>query len=225
MTKKTLIFTTIALLVSTAVKANEVSDNMLNDIATELFKIYGWNFLILMFAMSIFAKLVLDWSSKKFGFLNQKELENCKALHEKVNNISKTQFEAEFKMYQEISGSMFEMALNVTSLYPSGFVPGDAPTREEKIEKHKKAQNMLMVYQSMIFKYAPFLNKKMFDMFENLRQLCSQQIRVCYTDDLVNPGKISVAKDDPFQRTTQIQKLHEEIVTQLREYLSSLKVE
>lgn len=119
-------------MVSTAVKANEASDNVLSDIATELFKIYGWSFLILMFAMSIFAKLVLDWSSKKFGFLNQKELENCKALHEKVNNISKTQFEAEFKMYQEISGSMFEMALNVTSLYPSGFVPGDAPTREEK---------------------------------------------------------------------------------------------
>lgn len=53
---------------------------------------------------------------------------------------------------------------------------------------------MLMVYQSMIFKYAPFLNKKMFDMFENLRQLCSQQIRVCYTDDLVNPGKYLLLK-------------------------------
>ncbi len=223
MTKKTLILA-IALLLPTIAQANEITNNMTNDIATELFKRYGVGFLILTFVMTVLVKLALDWSCKKFGFMNQKKLENCRALNEKVNNISKTQFEAEFKMYQEISGSMFEMVLNVTSLYPLEFVPGEAPTREEKIEKHKKAQNTLMSYQNMIFKYAPFLNKKMFDMFENLRRLCSQQIKICYTNDLTNPRKEPVIKDDPFQRTDQIQKLHEKIFTQLREYLSSLKV-
>lgn len=154
-----------------------------------------------------------------------KEIEKSKSCNETKRHISQTQFDAEFKMYQDISNSMLEVVKNVSYLYPLGLTPGNPPTRAEQIEMHKNAQSTLTAYQEMISRYAPFLNEKMYNAFETLRQLCSQQARVYYFNVVVNPKTEPVFEDDSIQRTYQIKKFYDEITKQLREYLASLKIE
>ena len=153
-----------------------------------------------------------------------KEIEKSKSCYETKRHISQAQFDAEFKMYQDILNSMLKMVKNVSYLYPLGLTPGNPPTRAEQIEMHKNAQSTLSAYQEMIFQYAPFLNEKMYDAFEKLLQLCSQQTRVYYFNFVINPRTEPVFEDDSFQRACQIKRFYEEITKQLRDYLSSLKI-
>ena len=53
------------------------------------------------------------------------------------NYISKTQFDAEFKIYQELSEPIFDMFFDVLKLFPMGldYVPEDETDRKNFYEK------------------------------------------------------------------------------------------
>ena len=50
----------------------------------------------------------------------QKQIEGLKAKQDKLNYITKTQFDAEFKIYQELSEAMFHSVLKSYLLFPNG---------------------------------------------------------------------------------------------------------
>ena len=55
---------------------------------------------------------------EKFKSELHKELELLKAKNEKMNYITKTQFDAEFRMYQELSEACIETFISVNSVFP-----------------------------------------------------------------------------------------------------------
>lgn len=151
-----------------------------------------------------------------------KEIERAKSYNEKSCYISKTQFDAEFRMYQEISESMFEMVLDATNLYKFMDI-GTDNSESGRIQKHQKAQKSLFLYQNNIFKYAAFINEKIFFRFEELRKLAHQQVSLYLLD--IKPEHDSQHEVAGIERSEKLQELHDKITKQLREYLASLKVE
>lgn len=162
-----------------------------------------------------------------------KQLESIKAKNEKMNYITKTQFDAEFKMYQELSGACFLMFLDNSLLFHRGI---DYLPREEeeckKIfeERYKAARDSLILYQNMLYKYAPFISIKLYELFEQLRTLANRQVH-WYPDFVLGrlePDVVKELMDEKkacWQRTKDIEDLHKKLIEELREYLQSLKVQ
>lgn len=170
---------------------------------------------------------------EKFKSELHKELELLKAKNEKMNYITKTQFDAEFKMYQELSEACFLMFLDNSLLFHRGI---DYLPREEeeckKIfeERYKAARGSLIVYQNMLYKYAPFISIKLYELFEQLRTLANRQVQ-WYPDFVLGrlePDVVKELMDEKkacLQRTKDIEDLHKKLIEELREYLQSLKVQ
>ena len=163
-----------------------------------------------------------------------KQLESIKAKNEKMNYITKTQFDAEFKMYQELSGACFLMYLDNSLLFPCGldYIPSDADERIKVFEKrYNAARASLISYQNMLYKYAPFIKEDLYKLFEEFRKKGQLQINF-YPDfhfpnspvaDCMNEmGKERLAC---FKRTSEMIDEHETIIEKLRDYLQSLKVQ
>lgn len=91
----------------------------------------------------------------------QKQLENLKAKNDKLNYITKTQFDAEFKMYQELSEKSFLMLLYNELLFPRriDYIPEDPDERQNLYkERYKTAKEALVEYQNLLYKFAPFIS-------------------------------------------------------------------
>lgn len=87
------------------------------------------------------------------------QIQNLKFEKEKLNYISKTQFDVEFKMYQELSEACFEMVLSSTALFPNciDYLPESEEEQKEIFSKrYKDAVDKLVLYQNLLFKYAPW---------------------------------------------------------------------
>lgn len=160
-----------------------------------------------------------------------RKLEILKARNEKVNYITKTQFDAEFKIYQELSETSFNMLLQVSQLFPAGIdsLPEDKEQRQIIfIERHKKANEELVNFQNKLYQVAPFISEKMYNLFEELRTEARLQI-IFYPDFIISPNSEHLKElrkeiTACWKRTPELHSLHEKIIKSLREYLSSLKV-
>lgn len=171
---------------------------------------------------------------EKFKSELHKELELLKAKNEKMNYITKTQFDAEFKMYQELSGACFLMFLDNSFLFPKGMdsLPiNEAERLDVYKDRYKKAIDSMVDYQNKLAKYAPFIKEDLYKLFEEFRK--KGQIQINFYPDFYFPnspvadcmkemGKERLAC---FKRTSEMFKDHEKIIEELREYLQSLKVQ
>ncbi len=162
-----------------------------------------------------------------------KQLENIKAKNEKMNYITKTQFDAEFKMYQELSEACFLMFLDNSLLFPRGidYLPSDADECKKVLEKrYDTARESLISYQNMLYKYAPFISVRLYKLFEQLRELAHRQVQ-WYPDFVLGRLELDVIKDLMNEkivcgeRTKEIEELHKKLIDELRGYLQSLKVQ
>lgn len=164
----------------------------------------------------------------------EKQIEILKAKNEKLNYITKTQFDAEFKMYQELSKYCFEMILKTSSLYPMGidYLPEDEEQRNEVFrERYLNAKDTLITFQNTLYQYAPFILKELYSLFDDLKKECQKQVNM-YLDCKVNHDKNAdvrkeyrVMETDCWKRTPDIYKKHENIIEKLRDYLCTLKVQ
>ena len=160
-----------------------------------------------------------------------KEIEILKAKNEKLNYISKTQFEKEFKIYQELSEPIFDMFFDVLKLFPMGldYVPEDEAERKKFYEKrYNNAMDNLLVFQKKLYIYAPFIPKHIYDMFDNFRVEARKQVN-WYPDFILYPDRetIQELRDEKrkcWQRTEELQNQYEDIINKLRNYLQSLKI-
>lgn len=161
-----------------------------------------------------------------------KQLENIKAKNEKMNYITKTQFDAEFKMYQELSEPIFEMFSDVIKLFPVGidFVPEDPKERKDFYEKrYNKAMHNLLIFQKKLYAYAPFIPQKIYDMYNDFRTEAGKQVN-WYPNFVLHPDS-SLIKDlrseslECWERTEKLIDKYDKIIQKLRDYLQSLKVQ
>lgn len=160
-----------------------------------------------------------------------KQLESIKAKNEKMNYITKTQFDAEFKMYQELSEPIFEMFSDVIKLFPVGidFVPEDPKERKDFYEnRYNNAMHNLLIFQKKLYAYAPFIPQKIYDMYNDFRTEAGKQVN-WYPDFVLHPDS-SILKDlrseslECWERTEKLIDKYDEIIQKLRKYLQSLKV-
>ena len=125
------------------------------------------------------------------------------------------------------------MFLDNSLLFPRGI---DYLPREEeeckKIfeERYKAARDSLILYQNMLYKYAPFISVRLYKFFEQLRELAHRQVQ-WYPDFVLGrleSDVIKELKDEKIacrERTKEIEDLHKKLIEELREYLQSLKVQ
>ncbi len=161
----------------------------------------------------------------------QKQIENLKAKNENLNYISKTQFEAEFKIYQELSEPIFDMFFDVIKLFPEGldYVPEDIEKRKTFYEKrYNDAMDKLLIFQKKLYVYAPFIPLEIYKKYNNFRIEARKQVN-WYPDFIINPQQEIIAefrteKKECWERTKILMEQYEGITNDLRTYLSSLKV-
>lgn len=161
------------------------------------------------------------------------QIQNLKFEKEKLNYISKAQFDAEFKMYQELSEACFEMVLSSTALFPNyiDYLPESEEEQKEIFNKrYKDAVDKLVLYQNLLFKYAPFISKELYEKFEDLRKMVQAQTN-WYPDfklgRIDNTEILRELKDERhncIKRTPIIEQKHKEIIEALRIYLNNIKV-
>src|SRR5574344_403754 len=161
----------------------------------------------------------------------QKQIKKKKKKNDKCNYISKTQFDAEFKMYQKLSEVGFNMLLDNSLLFPMGidYLPKDETEQQKIFEtRFETANKSMVIYQNMLFKYAPFLSENIYNLFDELKEFGRLQL-IFYPDfkirkDLQNSSASKDELNNCMKRTPKMFDKHNEIIRVLREYLKSLKV-
>lgn len=202
---------------------------MLDEIILEIIKYSGLSGAIIALLVgglwSIYFNRIKEAQKTEF----QKQIENLKSKNEKLNYITKTQFDAEFKMYQELSEASFLMFYDVSFLFPDQMESAylDEQKENERLKNlYNTAHKSLKEYQNILFKYAPFISKDLYESFEKLFKDGLLQVNF-FPDYRLNKSEhISFElKQACLSRTTQMAEKKEELVKELREYLSSLKVQ
>lgn len=160
-----------------------------------------------------------------------KQLEILKSKNEKVNYITKAQFDAEFKMYQELSEPIFNMFFDILKLFPMGvdYVPEDETERKNFYEKrYNNAMDNLLIFQKKLYIYAPFIPKHIYDMLDNFRVEARKQVN-WYPDFILHPDREIVKELQEehrkcWKRTEELQKQYKDIIDKLRNHLQLLKI-
>ena len=167
-----------------------------------------------------------------------KELERINAINDKALHISKSQYDNEYRIYQEIWGRMYECILLSKNLYPIHENKLTDPEKEEerKMEKYSKYVDAFNEYSKTIDKYAPFYREDFYDIFINIRRICSDvgslfkmnEFEVKYSetfalcrDEYISPEERRwVYIDFP----KEVEEIRTKLQKDIREYLLSLQL-
>ncbi len=106
----------------------------------------------------------------------EKSISKINAEQDKRLYISKTQYDNEYKIYQNIWAKLNNCVLNTIALYPGGIenVPVDEKEKEEyQMDKHKKYVQAYNEFSRAIQDNAPFYTKKFYESFVSIRTDCS----------------------------------------------------
>ena len=160
-----------------------------------------------------------------------KQLEILKSKNEKINYITKAQFDAEFKMYQELFEASFQMLPDNSRLFPMSIdrLP-ESKEEQDKIfqERFNKANSSLVNYQNMLFKYAPFIKEENYLLFDELKEMGRLQLIYypIYKFEYNEEEKKEIYKEiqECWKRTSLMYKKHDEIIKILRNYLNNIKL-
>lgn len=156
----------------------------------------------------------------------QKQIEDLKAKNEKISYISKTQFDAEFKMYKELSKSTYKVKILFVDCLKRIL---DKSFDANFVESSKNVSIEIMNFQEILASYAPFINKNLNEHFENFRMYVDKKIKFIQIEsekyiknEITEKEFIKSVCSVKFEK---IEQLHENIVNNLRTYLQSLKVQ
>ncbi|MGU8548609.1 hypothetical protein ACV3QO_04835 [Clostridium perfringens] len=168
----------------------------------------------------------------------QKEINKLSSINETATYISKTQYDKEFLIYQEIWGKLHECIIYSTKLYPTF---ENAPTDEEELEKYNNKKYSDFVerfndYSMTIDKFAPFYKEDFYNEFINIRNDCLRigTIFRTYTFDVKYSDTFAMCRDSVITSEERKEvyliipdRLHEnkkKLQKEIREYLLQLKV-
>ena len=175
--------------------------------------------------------LTLIWAvvSAFIIHLQNKKIENLKMKNENYTHITKVQFDTEFRIYEQLSASLFKAVTTCSELFPYGIdqVPSDEKEKFSLFkQRYKIAAEASNSLTEDLQKYAPFIKESIYNNFQELSMKCSSQI-IWYPVLVLKPNKNMNRIDREFEcmkRTEEISVDLDKLVKHLREYLSDLKV-
>ena len=156
--------------------------------------------------------------TQKAEFL--KELEILKAKNDKLNYITKTQFDAEFKMYQEILDQLYQAQLAATLLHVDNTILAKQENPEQYIlELNIKANQAINKFLRSMRRYSPFINKNICDIFFKLGGL---QLEYIANNETLEKLQNNSAQNEFLYK--ELKFIYDEVIEQLRTYLQTIRV-
>lgn len=167
------------------------------------------------------------------GFLVEFSIERLRVKLEKKTHVSKTRFDKEFEIYQELSEKGLSLVYSVGEIVLS--VNGFENTPKKLEENKNNTCNYLNEMEFSCKKYAPFISKDVYEKYKKLVELTTQIFRlyVYWTDNDDNlrikihgvqyNGKEEM-KDSIISLQKELSSISDEILDYVREYLNSLEV-
>ncbi len=158
-----------------------------------------------------------------------KKLEDYKRTIEKKNYVSKVRFDAEFKIYRELSQVFSEAIEGVHGIIPTdaAYYPVGEEQRQDYVQ-HLFIQFTKASYnaQKTLFANAPFISKEIYDKFDEIMDLIRTQSEVYNEANLETTlsnaeGEIT---DEDSKRTRVIDEKFAQLTAEIREYLSNLEI-
>lgn len=159
-----------------------------------------------------------------------KELESLKTKNLNINYITKTQFDAEFKMYQELSAASYNMVMEMSNLFPKNkpILKDMQSSFKNNIKIFKDSINSNLSFQDLLFKYSAFISKDLYEQFDSLRLQCKNQTdmfyKVHFEKDKNKRQQFIKDSAQNWERTPKILIMQMDIINNLRNYLQTLKV-
>ena len=158
---------------------------------------------------------------------------------EKSNYISKVRFDKEFEIYQELSEKNLDMVyccIDIEFYYNNyiGFLPNMLSSEsgiKEELDKYNSKINEADISNK---KYAPFIDRKIYDYYNLLVKEAKNQHELLYLYQLIDSwgtirfDNVELNKDEAVKKINEnkqkISDLSDKILDELREYLKSLDV-
>lgn len=158
-----------------------------------------------------------------------KQLEFYKRTLEKKYYVSKVRFDAEFKIYRELSQVFSEAIEGVHGIIPTdeAYYPIDEKKREEYMKRlfirfTKASYNA----QRTLFANAPFISKEIYDKFDDIMDLIRTQSEVyneAYLETTLSNAEGEIIDEDA-DRTRAIDEKFTKLTAEIRVYLSNLEI-
>lgn len=185
---------------------------------------------VICFIVKFASGIIADKLSQKYELKMNKEIELYKNKLDQKNYISKARFDKEFEIYQKLSEKVLDMTFSNYVLFPAtDKVP---PTEEERItffnDRYTKAVQAYNEANRVIKASAPFISESMYNLFSELRDDCGKQIDdytvfVLEPDYKENRAELREDYKACWERTKKILHKRDEIIVELRRYLSTLE--
>ncbi len=176
------------------------------------------------------SNIIADKLSQKYELKMDKELEKFKTELNKKEYVSKTKFDAEFKIYRELSLAFADMIKSINLLVPIyARVPADKEERLEYEKKcYKKSISAIAKAQDTLNSNIPFISEKIYDKYDELLRLSTLQIDE-YEErfDVFNlrPQELKEKfSSDAYKRTREINNEWKVLNDIIRAYLAKLDV-
>lgn len=177
--------------------------------------------------------IIADRLAKKYELQMNKELEYIKSNLDKKSYISKTRFDKEFQIYQELCKSILDLTFTTYNLFPTGlqYEPYDDNEKEELYRnRYNKACEAFNTANMTLMSNAAFISKEIYEQFKSLRDLCNTQIFMYPRYGDMGPRQKQVSESlengahECYRRTETIANSQTELIEKIRNYLSTLEV-
>lgn len=205
----------------------------MEQITISISEVFGWSIGVsALVAISISALWAIYFNRIKEGQKAefQKQIEELKAKNDKLNYITKTQFDAEFKMYQELSAASYNMVMEMSNLFPKNkpILKDMQSSFKNNIKIFKDSINSNLSFQDLLFKYSAFISKDLYEQFDSLRLQCKNQTdmfyKVHFEKDKNKRQQFIKDSAQNWELTPKILIMQMDIINNLRNYLQTLKV-
>lgn len=168
----------------------------------------------------------LEYEIDLSEYISKKE--EPQPLSDGKNYISKTRFDTEFKLYQELSESVLTMTSDATLLFPCDFDPLPRDDAQKAVVFEGRARNAaqsIATADKAIKRYAPFVPRYLFETLSALAVKCARQLY--WYNELVVPGKASVLPPEAencVKRAVEITAGQGDFMEYIRKYIEILDV-
>lgn len=186
---------------------------------------------VIVAAVKFSADIIAKRLEEKYTLKMNKELEKYRVGLDNKIYISKTKFDTEFSIYRELSRSFFVMVRDITHMIPAGYAeyPADKDDRE-KYENmlYDDARKSTVIAQDFLYSNIPFIPEEFEKAYMEVLDLCRQQLGVF--ELRWNVGYMATDEEkrrfsrEDYQRSREIRKKYDDLVKNVREYLSKLDV-
>lgn len=171
-------------------------------------------------------KLKLDKELESFKSEMSKELELYKKKLDNKNYVSKVKFEAEFKIYRNLSKAFNNMINNLVAVYVKDTdLPG---SRMDKIDYYEEAfieyGKSCRLAGNTLWENAAFISKDLYEKYNSILVDCYNQEKIIHQLYGMEMPKIEKLEDKDYEYNLIIEKKMMQLNDIVRDYLASLEI-